>query len=124
MRIDPPVADPTPTAAAGRGAARPGRSRPWTLLTHHAQMLLAVARQPDARIPDLAAVIGVTPRAALTLLQDLEDAGHLHRTRVGRRNRYTVHPESAVLGTGHGVRSVRQFLAAFGTVTADTVDTA
>ena len=65
-------------------------TRPWTFLTNHAHVLLAVARAPDARVHDVAATVGVSTRAALTILGDLEDAGYLRRERVGRRNHYTL----------------------------------
>ena len=63
----------------------------WTFLTNHAHVLLAVAGSPDARVQDIAATVGITPRATLLILQDLEDAGYIHRTRIGRRNHYTLH---------------------------------
>jgi predicted transcriptional regulator len=65
-------------------------------------MLVAVARAPDARVQDLAAVVGVTPRAALNILADLVAAGYVHRIRTGRRNHYEIarhrpfrHPSTA-----------------------------
>ena len=64
----------------------------WTFLTNHGHLLLAVAQAPDARVRDLAATVGISERAALTILGDLETAGYLHRTRVGRRNHYSLHP--------------------------------
>lgn len=64
----------------------------WTFLTNHAHVLLAVARDPDARLRDVAATVGVTERAAQAIVADLEAAGYLTRERVGRRNRYTVNP--------------------------------
>lgn len=63
----------------------------WTFLTNHAHVLLAVAGSPDARVQDIAATVGITPRATLLILQDLEDAGYIRRTRIGRRNHYTLH---------------------------------
>lgn len=66
------------------------RPRAWTFLTHHALVLLAVAREPDVRVADIAAGVGVSARAALSILGDLEEAGYLQRTRVGRRNHYEV----------------------------------
>jgi hypothetical protein len=36
-------------------------------------------------------VIGVTERTVQAIVGDLEAAGYLAHTRVGRRNRYTVH---------------------------------
>ncbi len=62
----------------------------WTFLTNHAHVLLAVRRDPHARLREIAAAVGVTQRAVQLILGDLERAGYLHRTRVGRRNEYVV----------------------------------
>jgi len=68
-----------------------GTQRPsWTFLTNHGHVLLAVASDPDVRVSDVAARVGITPRAALLILHDLEAAGYLQRRRVGRRTHYTV----------------------------------
>lgn len=64
----------------------------WTFLTNHAHVLLAVARAPDARVTEIAAQVGVTPRSALSILRDLEQAGYVTRTRRGRRTHYDVRP--------------------------------
>jgi DNA-binding HxlR family transcriptional regulator len=80
--------------------------RGWTFLTNHARVLIAVARDPHARLRDLSARIGITERAAQGILSDLEAAGFVDRTRVGRRNEYTVHPDLAFrhpLEAGHDV---------------------
>jgi DNA-binding IclR family transcriptional regulator len=62
----------------------------WTFLTNHAVVLLTVAAAPDRLVEDIATEAGITRRRALSILGDLEDAGYLSRTKVGRRNRYTV----------------------------------
>jgi DNA-binding MarR family transcriptional regulator len=62
----------------------------WTLLSNHGHVLVAIARHPDARVNDLATAVGITPRATLAILRDLESAGYLTRTRVGRRNEYSI----------------------------------
>ena len=72
--------------AAATRAARPA----WTFLTNHGHVLLAVAGDPDIRVADLAAQVGITTRAALLILHDLEEAGYVRRERVGRRTHYTV----------------------------------
>jgi DNA-binding MarR family transcriptional regulator len=70
-----------------------GTDRPsWTFLTNHGHVLLAVAADPDARVADIAARVGVTPRAALAILRDLDDGGYLVRHRHGRRTRYEIRP--------------------------------
>lgn len=62
----------------------------WTFLTNHAHVLLVVRRDPYVRLADIAAAVGVTTRAVQLILGDLEEAGYLRRTRVGRRNEYHV----------------------------------
>jgi len=64
----------------------------WTFLTNHAHVLIAVARRPDARVVEIAADVGVSTRAALSILRDLEEAGYLTRSREGRRTHYEVRP--------------------------------
>ncbi|WP_327085449.1 winged helix-turn-helix domain-containing protein [Nonomuraea sp. NBC_01738] len=62
----------------------------WTFLTHHARVLLEIARDPEVRLRDIAASIGVTERTVQNLVNDLREAGYLTRERVGRRNRYGI----------------------------------
>ncbi|MFB4303293.1 helix-turn-helix transcriptional regulator [Actinomadura sp. NTSP31] len=83
--------------------------KPWTFLTNHARVLICIARDPDLRVRDVAEKIGITERSAQLIITDLEEAGYLVRTRVGRRNTYTVnadrpfrHPADA----GHDVQAL------------------
>jgi DNA-binding transcriptional ArsR family regulator len=64
----------------------------WAFLTNHGHVLLAVAADPEARVTDIAARVGITTRSTLQILKDLEDAGYLHRRRDGRRTRYAIEP--------------------------------
>ncbi|WP_207730996.1 MarR family transcriptional regulator [Aestuariimicrobium ganziense] len=68
----------------------PRRRPEWTFLTNHGHVLLAVAAAPDARLSDIAAQVGITTRATLAILHDLEAANYVARTRIGRRTHYTV----------------------------------
>ncbi len=70
------------------------RSGGWTLLTGHGHVLVAIAGNPEARIRDISSVAGLTERTVQAIVADLEAAGYLTRTRVGRRTRYTVNPDS------------------------------
>ncbi len=75
----------------GPGAAEPAEARPaWTFLTNHGHVLLAVATQPDLTVAGLADRIGISTRATLSILKDLEQEGYLERTRVGRRTQYRI----------------------------------
>lgn len=64
--------------------------RPFGFLTNHGLVLLCIANDPDARMRFIAADVGITERAAQRIVADLIEAGYIDRTRVGRRNRYTI----------------------------------
>lgn len=65
-------------------------SATWVFLSNHAHVLLCVARDPEARARDIAERVGITERAAQRILSDLLAGGYLSKTKLGRRNRYTV----------------------------------
>ena len=67
--------------------------RTWTFLTNHAHALVCIARDPSTRIQDIADSVGITLRAAQSIVGDLADAGYIGRERVGRRNRYEVNTQ-------------------------------
>lgn len=64
----------------------------WTFLTNHAHVLVAIARDPEIRLRDIAERVGITERAAQRIVTDLVDAGYVLREKVGRRNAYQVNP--------------------------------
>jgi DNA-binding MarR family transcriptional regulator len=66
----------------------------WTLLTGHGHVLVEIARNPKARIRDISPVVGLTDRTVQAIVADLEAAGYLTRTRMGRRVIYTVNRDS------------------------------
>ncbi len=70
----------------------PARAR-WTFLTNHAHVLIALTREPSARVRDIAELVGITERAVLQILSDLEGGGVIERAREGRRNIYRVNPD-------------------------------
>ncbi len=74
------------SSAAGSGPA------PWTFLSNHAHVLLCLAREPEILLSDVARRVGITERAVQRIVADLEAAGYIARTRVGRHNRYRVDP--------------------------------
>jgi len=74
-------------------ASHDGAEASWTFLTNHAHVLNCIAEDPESRLRDIAARVGITERAAQGIVSDLETGGYLTRTRVGRRNTYEVHPE-------------------------------
>ncbi len=75
--------------AATQGENRTGG---WTFLTNHAHVLVCIAEDPDIRGRDIAALVGITERAAQAIVSDLVEEGYVTRTKLGRRNHYTVKP--------------------------------
>lgn len=69
-----------------------GSGRSWTFLSNHAHVLVCVAQEPEIRIRDIASRVGITERAASSIVADLEADGYLTRERVGRNNHYQLHP--------------------------------
>ena len=72
------------------------RMPPFSFLTNHAMTLLAIARDPKARVRDIADQVGITERAAQRLVGELCDAGYVDRKRMGRRNEYTINPDAPI----------------------------
>ncbi|BCJ49415.1 ArsR family transcriptional regulator [Actinoplanes sp. NBRC 14428] len=98
------------------GPVRPGRE--WTFLTNHAHVLLSIARDPSIRLREVADVVGITERAAQSIVADLEAAGYLRHERIGRRNRYTVNPAGRFRHPAEADHHIGDLLALFTTPTA------
>ena len=62
----------------------------WSFLTSHARVLLCIARDPGARLRDIAASLDITERSAHAIVTDLTAAGYVIKQKDGRRNRYQI----------------------------------
>jgi DNA-binding MarR family transcriptional regulator len=62
----------------------------WTFLSNHSHVIICLARDPEIRMRDVAELVGITERAAIRIVTDLEGAGYIKKERIGRRNRYTI----------------------------------
>ncbi len=82
----------------------------WTFLTNHSHVLLCIATDPEIRIREIAAKVGITERAAQRIVADLIDAGYLITEKVGRRNHYQI---NATLPLRHPVERQNQVRALF-----------
>lgn len=98
--------------------AREGTARPvertdrasWTFLSNHAHVLVCLSRDPAIRLRDIAVLVGITERAVLKIISELEAAGVITRQKEGRRNSYTIHPEQKLRHSLEENRSVGQLL--------------
>lgn len=95
----------------------------WRFLTNYAHVLTAVGANPNLRLRDIAATVGVTERTAVQIVNDLEQAGYLTKTRNGRRNTYEIHDELPLRHPRHRHHTVGdliRFLQDPAEVAADT----
>ena len=86
-----------PSMARGRGEVdKKTKAGNWTFLTNHAHVLLYIAQRPEARMRDMAEVVGITERAVQRIIAELEQAGYIRRIRDGRCNHYEIHTNLAL----------------------------
>jgi IclR helix-turn-helix domain len=83
----------------------------WRFVTNHGHVLACIAAEPTARLRDIAAVVGVTERTVAQIVGDLEHAGYLTKTRVGRSNHYEVHLELPLRHPQHRDHTVGELIA-------------
>ncbi len=86
-------------------------SRGWTFLSNHAHVLVMVARDPHVRVREIASGVGITERAVMRILGELEEAGVISRERQGRRTEYHVHPDRQLRHPLEADHTVRELLS-------------
>ncbi|NCN05627.1 MAG: ArsR family transcriptional regulator [Spirochaetales bacterium] len=67
---------------------------PWTFLSNHSHVLICLARNPSARIRDIAPEVQITERAVQRILHELEAEKIVSIQKAGRRNAYTINPDA------------------------------
>ena len=82
----------------------------WRFVTNHAHVLEAIATDPTIRLRDIAASVGITERTAAQIVNDLEEAGYLTKSRDGRRNNYEVHEELPLRHPQHRHHTVGELI--------------
>ena len=82
----------------------------WRFVTNHAHVLEAISTDPTRRLRDIAAEVGITERTVAQIVNDLEEAGYLTRTRDGRRNSYEVHEDLPLRHARHEHRTVGELI--------------
>jgi DNA-binding transcriptional ArsR family regulator len=96
-------------------SSSPDDNHNWRFVTNHGHVLACIAADPSARLRDIAATVGLTERAVGQIISELEQAGYLTKTRVGRRNHYEVHDELPLrhpLHRHHTIGELIRFLQA------------
>jgi predicted transcriptional regulator len=84
-------------------------SQTWTFLSNHAHVLVCVAKNPDVRLSEVAALVGVRERTVHRIVHELIDAGYISVTKVGRNNVYSVNLDKPLrhpLEADHNIQAI------------------
>ena len=91
-------------------ASKSGKPSGWTFLTNHSHVLICLALEPDMLLREVAARVGITERAVQKIVLELEEGGVLIRTKVGRRNHYTIKEGRSLRHPVEGHRQIKDLL--------------
>lgn len=78
----------------------------WGFLTNHALILTYVVANPESTVREISAGVGVTDRATLAILRELDNEGIIERRRAGRRNTYRVNFDRLAAYRRHGTVAI------------------
>lgn len=81
----------------------------WTFLSNHSHVIICLAQDAEMRLRDIAIAVGITERATIRIIAELEEAGYIKRERVGRRNRYSIMADKHFrhqLESHHSIRTI------------------
>ena len=84
----------------------------WGLLTNHALVLVHVVENPRSTLREIADAVGITDRAALSILRALESDEIVSRRKEGRRNFYTVDLDALLSHRQYGKYSIAEIASA------------
>ena len=85
----------------------------WTFLSNHGHVLVQVAKNPDIRVKEIAAAVGITERAAQGIVSDLVAGGFVIAQKAGRRNTYAISADAHLKHPAESKLTLAEFLAAF-----------
>ena len=89
-------------------------SKSWTLLSHHAHVLIALDRDPDYTIDQLAQILGVISRSVVNVINDLVADGYVSKTKDGRNNHYEINKKAPLRHSTSKGKTVGQMISALG----------
>ena len=74
------------------------------------------------RLRDVAERVGITERAAQRIVADLVESGYVERTRIGRRNHYTINPAAEMRHEAQSGHEIGALLECCGSPLAEQAD--
>ena len=84
--------------------------RKWGFLTNQALVLMRVFEHPRSTLREISQWVGITERAALSILRQLEEEDLVQRAKEGRRIRYTVNLHAALGSRTEGPYRIREII--------------
>jgi len=90
----------------------PDSSRSWTFLTNHAHVLLCLAGRGSLTSRELSVLVGITERSVQAILADLIADGYLEKSKVGRRNNYSVNRDGRLRHPLESAHTIGELIAA------------
>ena len=86
------------------------RRRDWTFLSNHAHVLIALAKNSECTVRELADAVGITERAVTQIIGDLQEGGIITRRRHGRNNVYEINADAHLRHDVEAHRTVADLL--------------
>lgn len=87
----------------------------WTFLSNHGHVIVQLAKNPDIKLSELAAVIGVTERHISKVINDLREAGYVEVIKSGRTNTYRVLVDMPLRHSAESHKTIQDVLNVFET---------
>lgn len=85
----------------------------WTFLSNHGHVIVQISQNPDIKLTELAAQVGITERRVREIIAELRDAGYLEVTKSGRRNAYRVISGKSLRHSAESSHRLGELLAIF-----------
>ena len=65
----------------------------WSFITNHGRVLAIIAMRLGGTAREIGVASGITERAAHKIINDLDEAGYVTKSKSGRQNSYQIHPD-------------------------------
>jgi predicted ArsR family transcriptional regulator len=62
----------------------------WGFITNHGLVLAAITKHPSSTAREIGDDVGITERAALRIINDLDNEGYITKNKIGRQNHYRI----------------------------------
>jgi predicted ArsR family transcriptional regulator len=63
----------------------------WGFITNHGLVLATITKHTSSTAREIGDAVGITERAALRIIGDLDKEGFISKNKVGRQNHYRIH---------------------------------